>query len=190
MVAWKFKYGGKRPWTIGAKKVTGHLLSPSWVPDIVMGVFDALTLSLSFCFCSLLQHPVKSNVMGKELIQLTVQGTVHQCGKSQGSRSLKHLLTSHPLSRNNTGCFLVLSLLSPLCAFWNALPPEWSWPPLTRVFHYQLTPSSTAAQRPFYQLYLVECKLDPTKFTMNTNNPCVSLDSFSIVKEGAEVIPI
>lgn len=204
MVAWKFKYGGKRPWTIGAEKVTGHLLSPYWVPDIVMGAFDAHTLSLSFCFCSLLKYPNESNVMGKECIQLTVQGTIHQCGKSQGSRSLKHhLLTSHlkhllsshlqhllalhPLSRNNTGCFLVLSWLSPFCVFWNALLPEWSWPLSRWVFPYQLTPSSTAAQRTFFQ-----GNLDSSKSTMNINNPnpCVLLDSFSIVKEGAEAIPI
>ena len=110
---------------IGAEKITGHLLSTYWVPDIVMG-WLMLTLSLSFCSCSFLQYPDKSNLMEKGLILLTVQGTIHQCGKSQGSRSLRHLLTSHSLSRNNTECFLVLSLLSPFCAFWNALPLEWS----------------------------------------------------------------
>lgn len=78
--------------------------------------------------------------MEKGLILLTVQGTIHQCGKSQGSRSLRHLLTSHSLSRNNTECFLVLSLLSPFCAFWNALPLKWSRSPSRRVFRYQLTP--------------------------------------------------
>lgn len=45
--------------------------------------------------------------------------------------------------------------------------------------------SQQTVQRLFFQ-----GSLESTKFTINTNNPWVSMDSFSIVKEGAEAIPI